>query len=82
VIGGAFNGAQMVSGPFRMNYKIELGAHQIARADTKILTIRERHDVELIDETPSAESLTIVLVINLMMEEFARHESAKGEARD
>jgi uncharacterized protein YxjI len=79
VVGGPFDGVEMTGGLFQMNYKIEQGSRLLARADTKILTFRDQHDCVIMEDTPGIEELCVVLVLNLMVEEFARKAKSAQE---
>ena len=80
VMGGVFGNVEMVSGPFKMIYKISEGSKLLARADTKILTIRDRHDLVIEDDTPGVELLCVILVVNLMTQMFSASSAESGRS--
>jgi uncharacterized protein YxjI len=74
VIGGPFDGAELTGSLLGLSFRLERGGRLVARARERILTLRERHDVELLEDTPEAELLTALAMLNLLLQKEAERE--------
>ena len=80
VQGGRFDGAELKGGLFDMNFELSWRGQALARAEAKILTLRTRHSIELLDGSPHAELLTAILMTTLMMQKGEEnHMGAAGQ---
>jgi uncharacterized protein YxjI len=81
VLGGPFDGAELTGSLLGLSFRLEHGGRVVARARERLLTLRERHDVELLEDTPQAELLTALLMLNLLLQkESEREEHAAAAA--
>jgi hypothetical protein len=65
-----------------MSYKIGRGSTALASAGTRVLTIRDRHDLVVEEDMSGAEELCVVLVLNLMSQviDEKRSQAACGSS--
>lgn len=80
VQGGPFDGAVLTGSLFDRQFEVTWRERVLARAQSKFLTIRERHDIEVLDNSPQAVLFTAVLMANLLMEKGAERDSDGGRA--
>ncbi|HEX7687264.1 MAG TPA: hypothetical protein VF453_06140 [Burkholderiaceae bacterium] len=73
-IGGPFDGAELTGSLLGLSFRLERGGRLVARARERILTLRERHDVELLDDTPDGELLAALAMFNLLLQKEAEQE--------
>lgn len=64
-----------------MNFELSWRGQALARAQAKILTLRTRHSIELLDGSPQAELLTAILMTTLMMQKGEENHMT-GAAQD
>lgn len=55
---------------------LEHAGATLAKARAKILTLRERHVVEVLDDRPEVELLTAILTTNLLVEKHQERAAA------
>ncbi|MDI4632916.1 hypothetical protein J7U46_07630 [Pelomonas sp. V22] len=77
VQGGPLDGAELRGGLLDMSFELERSGRILARADAKWLSLRERHVIELLDESPEAELLTAVMMVTVLLQ---KSESASSSA--
>jgi uncharacterized protein YxjI len=77
--GGPFDGT-FINGSF-LDLRFEIRARDglIARASGKILTLRDRHNVEVLDPRPEAEVMTVIAMVVLQTD---RADEAKRRERE
>jgi uncharacterized protein YxjI len=83
VEGGPLDGAEFTGGLFDLSFALEHQGATLAKAHAKILTLRERHLVEVLDDRPEVELLTAILMTCLLVEkhqERAAQVAAAGAA--
>ena len=80
VLGGRYDGAVLRGGLWDMGFELSRQGQVIARAQAKVLTLRTRHSIELLDASPQAELLTVILMTTLV--EQKSEESQLGAAAD
>lgn len=78
VVGGRFDGAILRGGLWDMGFELSRHGQVMARAQAKIMTLRTRHSIELLDASPQAELLTVILMTTLV--EQKNEESGLGAA--
>ena len=66
--GGDFDGAELVGNLFDMRFKLSFNEKTISEAKAKVLTMRERHEVILFDDSPQVELLTAILMSCLLIQ--------------
>jgi uncharacterized protein YxjI len=74
VVGGPFDGAELTGSLLGLSFRLERGGRVVARARERLLTLRERHDVELVDDTPDNELLAALAMLNLLLQKEAEQE--------
>ena len=79
VVGGRFDGAVLRGSLLDMNFELTLHGQAIARAQAKMLTLRSRHSIDLLDTTPQAELLTAILMTNLLAQKREDNKMAAAE---
>lgn len=80
VVGGRFDGVVLRGSLLDMDF--ELARHDgqpIARAQAKMLTLRTRHSIELLDSSPPAELLTAILMTHLVAQKGEDKKMAAAE---
>lgn len=83
VEGGPLDGAEFSGGLFDLSFVLEHKDAMLAKAHAKILTLRERHVVEVLDDRPEAELLTAILMTCLLVEKHQeRATRAAANPRD
>jgi len=80
VVGGGFDGAILRGGLWDMGFELSRHGQVMARAQARIMTLRTRHSIELLDASPQAELLTVILMTTLV--EQKSEESSLGAAAD
>lgn len=78
--GGPLDGAQFTGSLLDLSFVLEHRDATLARARAKILTLRERHLVDVLDERPEVELLTAVLMTCLLVEKHAERAQAAAAA--
>lgn len=78
--GGSFDGAVMTGSLFDRQFEVTWRGRVLARAQGKFLTLRERHDIEVLDHSPQAVLFIAVLMANLLMEKQGEHDSHSSSA--
>lgn len=66
VVGARFDGAVLQGSLLDMDFELARHGQLLARAQAKLLTLRTRHSIELLDDSPQAELLTAILMIHLL----------------
>ena len=79
VVGGRFDGAVLRGSLLDMDFELALHGQVIARAQAKVLTLRTRHSIALLDTTPQAELLTAILMTNLLAQKREDNKMAAAE---
>ena len=79
VVGGRFDGAVLRGSLLDMDFDLALHGQVIARAQAKVLTLRTRHSIELLDTTPQTELLTAILMTNLLAQKREDNNMAAAE---
>lgn len=62
-----------------MNFELARHGQVIARAQAKVLTLRTRHSIELLDSSPQTELLTAILMTNLLANKREDNKMAAAE---
>lgn len=68
VRGGPFDGSVLTTSIFGRNVNLVGAGGTIAKARAKLLSILSRCDIELLDESPHAELLTVILMTKLLID--------------
>lgn len=68
VIGGPFDGAEIKGNLWGLKFKITHHAQEIARANGRILTLRDTHRIEIVESDPRAELFTAISMVTLHMD--------------
>lgn len=79
VVGGRFDGAMLRGSLLDMDFELALHGQVIARAQAKVMTLRTRHSIDLLDTTPQAELLTAILMTNLLAQKGEDSQMAAAE---
>lgn len=79
VVGGRFDGALLRGSLLDMDFELARHGQVIARAQAKIMTLRTRHSIDLLDTTPQAELLTAILMTNLLAQKGEDSQMAAAE---
>ena len=79
VVGGRFNGALLRGSLLDMDFELARHDQVIARAQAKMLTLRTRHSIDLLDTTPQAELLTAILMTHLLAQKSEDNRMAAAE---
>ena len=66
VVGGRFDGAVLQGSLLDMDFELSRHGQLLARIQAKVLTLRTRHSIALLDDSPQAELLTAILMIHLL----------------
>ncbi|WP_308923011.1 hypothetical protein [Janthinobacterium sp. J1-1] len=78
VVGGRFDGAMLRGSLLDMDFELARHGQVIARAQAKVMTLRTRHSIDLLDTTPQAELLTAILMTHLLAQK--REDNRMGAA--
>jgi uncharacterized protein YxjI len=68
VEGGPFDGAELTGNLWDLSFTLSYQGRILARAQDRLLTLRDRQDVVLLDTSPEAELLTVILMANLKID--------------
>jgi uncharacterized protein YxjI len=68
VEGGPYDGAELTGSLFATNFTLLLGGATVAEARRQLLSLTNRYEVELIEDTPENELLTAVLMATVFIE--------------
>ncbi|MFL6708544.1 MAG: hypothetical protein ACJ8HI_10085 [Massilia sp.] len=68
VEGGAFDGAELSGNVWDLSFKLTYHNRILARARGKILTLRDRHQIEVLDPSAEAELLTVIMMAQVLIE--------------
>lgn len=79
VEGGRFDGAVLRGSLLDMDFELTRHGQTLARAEAKVLTLRTRHSIELLDDSPQAELLTAILMIHLLAQKGEDNQMAAAE---
>lgn len=79
VVGGRFDGALLRGSLLDMDFELARHDQVIARAQAKVMTLRTRHSIDLLDTTPQAELLTAILMTNLLAQKGEDSQMAAAE---
>lgn len=79
VVGGRYDGAVLRGSLLDMDFELTLHGQVIARAQAKVLTLRTRHSIDLLDTTPQAELLTAILMTSLVAQKREDRQLAAAE---
>lgn len=79
VVGGRFDGAMLRGSLLDMDFELARHGQVIARAQAKVMTLRTRHSIDLLDTTPQAELLTAILMTNLLAQKGEDSQMAAAE---
>ena len=79
VVGGRFNGALLRGSLLDMDFELARHGQLLARAQAKLLTLRTRHSIDLLDTTPQAELLTAILMTHLLAQKSEDNRMAAAE---
>lgn len=74
VRGGSFDGAVLRGGLLDMRFELSHHGQIIAKADADLLTLRTRHSIVLLQNSPQAERLTAILMANLLIQKSADNQ--------
>lgn len=66
VEGGRFDGAVLQGSLFDMDFDLSQDGLILARAQARVLTLRTRHSIELLNSSPQVELLTAILMTALL----------------
>ncbi|MEJ6002741.1 LURP-one-related family protein [Paucibacter soli] len=80
VIGGPFHGAKLSGNILDSSFKLERGAQIIAQADAKLLTLRNRHTVDLKLDSTDNELLCAVMMSHLMVQKAQEKREAQSSS--
>jgi uncharacterized protein YxjI len=80
VNGGSFDGAAMSGSLFDLNTEVELRGKLIAKVRGKILTLRDRHTVELLDQSDEGVLFTAIAMVVMQLDR--RASSGGGDGGD
>jgi len=80
VIGGSFDGAAISGSLFDLNAEIEVQGKLIAKVRGKILTLRDRHNVELLDQSDEGVLLTAIAMVVMQLDR--KTSSGGGDGGD
>ncbi|KQQ31069.1 hypothetical protein ASF61_17760 [Duganella sp. Leaf126] len=80
VVGGRFDGAVLRGGLWDRGFELSWQDRLIARAQARIMTLRTRHSIALLDPSPQAALLTVILMTTLV--EQKSDERKLGAAAD
>jgi len=69
VQGGSFDGAELTGTLLNMDFNVTFREGKIARAQRRLFLDRARTFIDLVEETPEAEILTVVLMANHLVEQ-------------
>lgn len=78
VYGGGFDGAAMSGSLFDLNAEIELRGKLIAKVQGKILTLRDRHTVELLDQSDEGVLFTTIAMVVMQLDRNASSGGGDG----
>ena len=79
VVGGRFDGALLRGSLLDMDFELARHGQVIARAQAKMLTLRTRHSIDLLDKTPQAELLTAILMTHLVAQKSEDNRMGAAE---
>lgn len=79
VVGGRFDGALLRGSLLDMDFELSRHGQVIARAQAKMLTLRTRHSIDLLDTTPQAELLTAILMTHLVAQKSEDNRMGAAE---
>ncbi|UUI59057.1 hypothetical protein [Aeromonas salmonicida] len=68
IIGGPFDGAEVAGNIWDMKFTISHHDQLIARAKGMILSLRDRHNIEVLQADPASESFTAIAMVTLQMD--------------
>jgi uncharacterized protein YxjI len=78
VIGGSLDGAVISGSLFDLNAEILVQGKLIAQAQGKILTLRDRHTVELLDQSDEAVLFTAIAMVVMQLDRKASAAESSG----
>jgi uncharacterized protein YxjI len=76
VLGGPFSGVLISGNIWDLKFNISNGSETIARATSKILTLRDRHNIEVIKSGKEAELMTVIAMVTLHLERKSETEDS------
>ena len=79
VVGGRFDGALLSGSLLDMDFELARHGQGIARAQAKVITLRTRHSIDLLDTTPQAELLTAILMTHLLAQKGEESQMRAAE---
>lgn len=79
VVGGRFDGALLRGSLLDMDFELARHGQVIARAQAKMLTLRTRHSIELLDSSPPAQLLTAIMMTHLLAQKGEDNKMAAAE---
>jgi len=81
VVGGPFDRATFNGGLIDLSFSLVHKGRTLARAEGKIFTLRNRHTVELLDSSRTAEHLAAIVMVRLMLDQ-AEERASSGSSWD
>jgi uncharacterized protein YxjI len=79
VKGGIYDGAEFNGSLFGMTFTLRAAGQTIAEAHRELLTIRDKHYIDLLIDTPQAELLTAIVMASLLVQKET--ETSKKEEK-
>ena len=71
VIGGTYDGAIFSGGIFDLNFKIEHNGKLLAQAQEKLVSLRDKHRLEVLSDDRHDELFTVIAMVVMQMEKHA-----------
>lgn len=75
VEGGPFDGAELNGNLWDRSFELTYQNRILARARGKILTLRDRHEIEVLDPSLEAELLTVIMMAQVLIEKRAEQQA-------
>lgn len=81
VIGGPFDGALISGNTWDWKFEINHGNESVAKASGKILTMSDRHNIEVIKGGNEAELITVIAMVTLHLERSSETNNRASSRR-
>jgi uncharacterized protein YxjI len=82
VIGGPFDGAAIVGNLWDLNFAIACREESIARATGTLLTLRDRHTIEILKDGDAAELFTVITMVTLHLDRRDEKKRRRSRAEE
>ncbi|XOV77968.1 MAG: hypothetical protein ACFHVJ_13565 [Aestuariibacter sp.] len=76
ILGGPFNGAVISGNLLDLKFNINHGTQTLARASGNVLSLRDRHNIEVTSTQPEAELMTVIAMVTLNLDK--KSDSSSG----